>query len=139
MHKYAYTYIYTCIYMHKYKYIHVCTYVYTHIYTHTYHMYICTHASTPGTTAWQRLREKPDLKLGSSTLLPVRAAHRAITTARHPDYTRSYVLVRDHTRSMTAPAGATEILSRNRVHIPFSRRFQCYSPCTCPTFTMLKK
>ena len=35
-------------------------------------MYICTHASTPGTTVRQRLREKPDLTPGSSSLLPVR-------------------------------------------------------------------
>ena len=75
----AYIYIYTCLYM----------YIHTHIYTHTYNMYICTHASTLGTTAWQRLREKPNLKPGSSTLFPVCAAHHTITTARRPDYTRS--------------------------------------------------
>jgi len=50
MHKYAYTYIYTCIYMHTYTYtyIHAYTYIYTclyiyihtHMYTHTYDMYI---------------------------------------------------------------------------------------------------
>jgi len=32
-------------------------------------MYICTHASTPGTTARQRLREKPDSTPRSSALL----------------------------------------------------------------------
>ena len=109
MHTHTYTRVYTCIrihihiHMHMYTYIHVCTYTYihiyahthTHIYTHTYNMYICTHASTHGMTAWQRLREKPDLKPGSSTLLPVYAAHHTITTAHHPDYTRSSVLVRD--------------------------------------------
>ena len=143
MHKYAYTYIYTCIYMHTYTYsythayvyVHTCLniYIHTHIYTHTYDMHTCTHASTPGTTAWQRLREKPDLEPGSSTLLPVRcnldlecpaaqllvleeqrisveqpqptAAHHTITTARHPDYTCLSVLVWDQsTRSMAAPA-----------------------------------
>jgi len=61
MHKYAYTYIYTCIYIHTntYTYLHASIYIYTclylhtymfvthihtHIYTHTYNMYICTHA-----------------------------------------------------------------------------------------------
>ena len=53
---YTYTYTYT----HAYIYIYTCphTYTHTHIYTHTYQMYICTHASTPGTTARQRLREE---------------------------------------------------------------------------------
>jgi len=65
MHKHAYTYIYTCIYMHAYTYtytyadihIYACSYtlIHTHTYTDTYNMYICTHASTPGTTALQRL------------------------------------------------------------------------------------
>jgi len=64
MHKYACTYIYTCIYMHTYAYTytHAYIYIYTclyinihkHIYTHTYEMYICTHARTPGTTAWRK-------------------------------------------------------------------------------------
>jgi len=115
MHKYANTYIYTCIYMHTYThtythayiYIYTClyTHIHTHIYTHTYDMYICTHTSTPAMTAWQRLREKPDLKPRSSTLLPVRTAHHTITTGRHPDYTCSSVLVRDQPiRSMAVPA-----------------------------------
>ena len=34
------------------------TYTHTHIYTHTYKRYICTHASTPGTTARQQTREE---------------------------------------------------------------------------------
>jgi len=119
----TYTYIY--IHMHMHTYTHTCTHTYicmymhtyTQIYTHTYSMYICTHASTPGTMAWQRLREKPDTKPGSSTHLPVRAAHDTLTTARHPDYTGSSILVRDQSnRSMAAPA--TEIMSQNRVHIP---------------------
>ena len=44
----AYTYIHVCLY----------TYIHTHIYAHTYNMYICTHASTPGTKALQQLREE---------------------------------------------------------------------------------
>jgi len=79
MYKYAYTYIYTCIYMYAYTYIHAYIYIYacsytrihTHIYTYTYNMCICTHASTPGTTVLQWLREKPDLtprKLRTSPL-----------------------------------------------------------------------
>ena len=117
MHTYTYT------YTHAYIYICTCLniYIHTHIYTNTYDMHICTYASTPGTTTWQRLREKPDLEPGSSTLLPVRcnpdlewpaaqllvleeqrisveqpqptAAHHTITTARHPDYTRLSALV----------------------------------------------
>ena len=61
-------YTHTCIYMHVYThtYTHADTYIYassyTHIhtciYTHTYNMYVCTHASTPGTTALHRLREE---------------------------------------------------------------------------------
>ena len=68
MHKYAYTYIYICIYMyintythaHAYTYMHarLDTYIHTHTYAHTYSMYICTHASTPGTKALQRLRQE---------------------------------------------------------------------------------
>jgi len=48
MHKYAYTYIYKCIYMHMYTdtythaYTYICTcpytYIHTHIYTHTFNM-----------------------------------------------------------------------------------------------------
>ena len=56
-HTYTYThvstYIFTCSYTH----------IHTHIYTYTYNMYICTHTSTPGTTAPQQLRAKPDLTL----------------------------------------------------------------------------
>ena len=82
IHKYAYTYIYTCIYMHMYTciYTHAYIYIYTrqytcihaHIYTHAYYMYICTHASTSETTARQRLRGKPNLTPRSSALLHVR-------------------------------------------------------------------
>ena len=82
MHKYAYTYIYTCMYMHAYTltythayiYIYTCQYTYTHAhkYTHTYNMYICTHASKSETMTRQRLRRKPNLTPQSSTLLPVR-------------------------------------------------------------------
>ena len=61
-HAYMYIYIYTCLYI----------YIHTHIYTHTHDMYICTHASMPGTTAWQRLRSKPDLKPGGSILVLAR-------------------------------------------------------------------
>ena len=70
MYIHAYVYIYTYTYI--YKYVHFCTSTYIHIYTHTYNMYICTHASMPGSTVWQRLREKPHLKPKSSILLPVR-------------------------------------------------------------------
>ena len=105
----AYIYIYTCLYIH----------IHTHIYTHTFNMYICAQASMPRMMAWQRLREKPDLKPGSSSLLPVRAAHHTITTARHPDYTRSSVLVRDQSiRSITVPAAGHGDHVRNRVYIP---------------------
>jgi len=82
MHKYAYTYIYTCIYMHTYSYtythayIYICTcqyiYIHAYIYTPTYNMYICTHESTSETTVRQRLHGKPDLRPRSSALLPVR-------------------------------------------------------------------
>ena len=68
MHKHAYTYVYTCIYMHVYTHTHThadvhiyaCSYthIHTHIYAHTYNMYICIHASTPGTIALQQLREE---------------------------------------------------------------------------------
>jgi len=68
MHNYAYTYIYTRIYIHTntythahaYTYIHarLYTYIHTHTCAHTYSIYICTHASTPGTKALQRLREE---------------------------------------------------------------------------------
>jgi len=81
MHKRAWTQMYTCIYMHafihKYThadiYIYACSYthIHTHIYTHTYNMYICTYTCTPGTTALQWLREKPNLtprKLSTSLL-----------------------------------------------------------------------
>ena len=44
--------------MHIHTYMHACTHTYIHKYAHTYNMYICTHASTPGTTALQRLREE---------------------------------------------------------------------------------
>ena len=50
--KYTYTHAYTYINARLYTYIH------THTYAHTYNMYICTHASTPGTEAFQRLREE---------------------------------------------------------------------------------
>jgi len=68
MHKHVYTYIYTCIYMHVYTltythadiYIYACSYtlIHTHIYAYAHNMYICTHASTPGMTALQRLRQE---------------------------------------------------------------------------------
>ena len=61
MHAHTYTHVYTCIrmhisYTHAYIYIYTCLYIYIpkHIYTHTYEMYICTHARTPGTTAWRK-------------------------------------------------------------------------------------
>jgi len=59
-HTHSYTYICTCLY----------TYIYTHTYKHTFNVYICTRTSTPGTTARQRLREKPNLTTRSSTLFP---------------------------------------------------------------------
>jgi len=73
----------TYTYTHAYSYIYTCphTYTHTHIYTHTYKMYICTHASTPGTTV--RLREMPDLTHRSSVrLLLVRTAIRRGVTRR---------------------------------------------------------
>jgi len=67
-HVFAYMYIHACVYMHVYDntyahadiYIYACSYthIHTYIYTHTYNMYICMHASTPGTTALQQLREE---------------------------------------------------------------------------------
>jgi len=60
--------MYTCIYN-----IFTCpyTYIHTHTYTHTNNIYICTHASTPGTTARQRLCEEltHDAGPGSSARL----------------------------------------------------------------------
>ena len=50
-----------------------CIHTHIHIYAHTYTK--CTyetHASTPGTTARQQLRGKPDLTPRSSAILPVR-------------------------------------------------------------------
>ena len=64
MHKHTYTYIYMHVYTHTYThadiYIYACSYTHIHTQIHalTYNMYICTHASTPGTTALQRLREE---------------------------------------------------------------------------------
>jgi len=58
IHAYIYIYIHTCTYIHIYMSTHIHTYTHTHIHTHTYKMYICTHASTPGTTARQRTREE---------------------------------------------------------------------------------
>jgi len=55
---YIYIYIHTCIYIHIYMSAHIHTYTHTHICTHTYKMYICTHASTPGTTVRQRTCEE---------------------------------------------------------------------------------
>ena len=65
MHMYTYT------YTHAYTYIYTCPYTYIHIhkYIHIFNMYICTHASTPGTTAQQQLHEKPDLTPRNSALL----------------------------------------------------------------------
>jgi len=79
VHTHTYAHVYACmrisihIVTHAYIYIYACSYthIHTHIYTHTYNMYMCTHVSTPGTTALQRLREKPDLtprKLRTSPL-----------------------------------------------------------------------
>ena len=52
--------MYIHTYTHADIYIYACSYthIHTHIYAHTYNMYICTHASTPGTTVLQRLQEK---------------------------------------------------------------------------------
>jgi len=52
---YIYIYIHTCIYIHIYMSAHIHTYTYN---THTNKMYICTHTSTPGTTARQRPRKE---------------------------------------------------------------------------------
>ena len=83
MHKYVYT--YTCnnnnkhihihihTHMHIYTYIHVRTRIHIHMYTHTHTQ--CTHErtqSTSKTTAWQRLRWKPNLTPRSTALLPIR-------------------------------------------------------------------
>jgi len=78
MHKYAYTYIYTCIYMHTntytdahaYTYIHACLYTYTrkHIYTQTQHVHIhaSKHAWNDGAAATARAA---DADARSSALL----------------------------------------------------------------------
>jgi len=62
MYTHTYTHVYICIQIHIHMHIHKHTYmhVYTHTrtYAHTYNMYICTHASTPGTKELQRLREE---------------------------------------------------------------------------------
>jgi len=47
-------YIYTCTYI----YIHMSAHIHAYTYIHTYKMYICTHASTPGTTAKHETREE---------------------------------------------------------------------------------
>jgi len=60
MHTHTHTHVYKRIHIHIhthmqiYTYIHVRTHTHIHIYTHIYKMYICTHASTPDTTARQR-------------------------------------------------------------------------------------
>jgi hypothetical protein len=77
MHTHTYTHVYKYIHIHIYTRLHIYTYLYVrthahiHIYhgTHTYKVYICTHASTPGTTAQQQLHEKPDLTPRNSALL----------------------------------------------------------------------
>ena len=51
-----YMYIHTCTYIYIYTCLHI--YTHTHICTHTYKIYICMHASTPGTTSRQQTREK---------------------------------------------------------------------------------
>jgi len=69
----------------------------------------------PSLNSLQTGRESPSVPAAQLLVLEERristeqpqptAAHHAITTARHPDYTRSSVLVRDQsTRSMAAPA-----------------------------------
>jgi len=65
MHTHKHTHVYKRIhiiytYTHADMYIYTCphTYTHTHIYTHTYKMYICTHTSTPWTTARQRPRKE---------------------------------------------------------------------------------
>jgi len=59
---YIHTYIHACVYPYtytcRYTHMHVHTHTNTRIYAHTYNMYICIHASTPGTIALQRLREE---------------------------------------------------------------------------------
>jgi len=50
MNAYRYIYIHTCIYIH----IYMSAHIHTYICTYKYKIYICTHASTPGTTARQQ-------------------------------------------------------------------------------------
>jgi len=66
MHTHTHTHVYKHIdvqihtHMHIYTYIHVCTHTHIHIYTQTHTK--CTyetHASMPGTTAWQRTCKEP--------------------------------------------------------------------------------
>jgi len=61
----------TYTHAHAYTYIHACLYtcIHTHIHTHTCNMYICTHTSTPGTTALQQIARRADADAGSSARL----------------------------------------------------------------------
>ena len=144
---YVYTYIYTCIYIHIYMFVHVHTY--TYIYTHIRHVHMHTRKHTwndgvaatarearlearklhPSPCPLQSSRESPSVATAQLLVLEERrisvekpqptAAHHTITTARHPDYTRSSILVRDQsTRSMAAQAAGHEDHVRNRDHIP---------------------
>jgi len=61
---YTHTHVHACmcisihIHMQIFTYMHVHTHMHTYKYAHTYNVCICTHASTPGTTALQWLRKE---------------------------------------------------------------------------------
>jgi len=147
IHAYVYIYIHTCKYIHStclYIYIHARTY--THTYDMYICPHASTPGTTawqrlrekpdlnPGSSTLLPVRCNPEgshLPWPAAQLLVLEerrisveqpqptAAHHTITTARHPDYTRSSVLVRDQSsRSMAAPAAGHGDHVRNRDHIP---------------------
>ena len=137
------------IHMHVCTYIHVCTYTYIYIYTHTHTTCTYEHTQArlerrrgsdcarleasklhPSPCPLQSGRKSPSVATAQLLVLEERrisvekpqptAAHHTITTARHPDYTRSSVPVRDQsTRSMAALAAGHGDVPL----LPFSRRF----------------
>jgi len=95
MHKYTYTYIYTCIYMHTYKYtythayiyIYTCqyTYIHAHVYTHVQHvhMHACKHVwnDSTVTTAWET---QLDVKKFQSCACPLQSRKGSPSVASSP-------------------------------------------------------
>ena len=67
IHAYVYVEIYTSIYVHTYMFVHIHTYTYIHTHIRHVHMHTRKPAWNDGVAA-----TAPDLKSGSSTLLPVR-------------------------------------------------------------------